>query len=135
MTITVDNASSNDTVIGYLKRHLRSNVLNGLYIHMRCATHIMNLVVGDGLKINDNAITRVRDAIRYVFFYYFLILCIIRLLKICYFSQSFFYEMQLDMCGLLLQGLSSLINVLKKRGLNVPRVCALMSRLVGTPHI
>lgn len=69
MTITVDNASSNDTAIGYLKRHLRSNVLNGLYIHMRCAAHIMNLVVGDGLKINDDAITRVRDAIRYVFFF------------------------------------------------------------------
>jgi hypothetical protein len=80
MIITVDKASSNDTAIGYLKRHLRSNVLNGLYIHMRCATHIMNLVVGDGLKLNNDAITRVRDAIRYVFVFHFLVLCVIRLL-------------------------------------------------------
>lgn len=33
---------------------------------MRCAAHILNLIVGDGLKIINPSIKRVCDAVRYV---------------------------------------------------------------------
>ncbi|KAL2225527.1 UNVERIFIED_CONTAM: Zinc finger BED domain-containing protein RICESLEEPER 2, partial [Sesamum indicum] len=70
-TITVDNASSNDGAMVYLKKKLENwgqNILGGKYVHMRCIAHIMNLVVQDGLKGKDEheAISRIRGAVRYV---------------------------------------------------------------------
>ncbi|XP_043806223.1 zinc finger BED domain-containing protein RICESLEEPER 3-like [Manihot esculenta] len=57
-TITVDNASSNDEAISYLKKKLANwgvSVTNSTYLHMRCMAHIINLVVQDGLKdVNDS---------------------------------------------------------------------------------
>ncbi|KAL4564899.1 hypothetical protein LXL04_028975 [Taraxacum kok-saghyz] len=52
-TITVDNASSNDLCIHYLKRRLNAwkhSVLDSQYLHMRCCAHILSLVIKDGLK-------------------------------------------------------------------------------------
>ncbi|KAK4596447.1 hypothetical protein RGQ29_014471 [Quercus rubra] len=49
-TLTVDNASSNEHE----------------FLHMRCCAHILNLIVGDGLKEIDASIARVREAVRYV---------------------------------------------------------------------
>jgi len=69
MSLTVDNARSNDLVVSYLRKrvnNLEGNVLNGEFLHIRCAVHILNLVVREGLKDIDAAITRVRAAIRYV---------------------------------------------------------------------
>lgn len=68
-TITMDNASSNDVVVGYLKRKLGSrdgNVLSCDFMHVRCVAHILNLVVNDGLKELDVSIQRIRDVVRYV---------------------------------------------------------------------
>ncbi|XP_019166614.1 PREDICTED: zinc finger BED domain-containing protein RICESLEEPER 2-like [Ipomoea nil] len=68
-SITVDNASSNDTAIGFLKKKLMSwgtSTVKGKYIHMRCIAHILNLVVQDGLKQCDSSVKRVREAVRYV---------------------------------------------------------------------
>ncbi|KAL2237286.1 UNVERIFIED_CONTAM: putative AC transposase [Sesamum indicum] len=70
-TITVDNASSNDGAMVYLKKKLENwgqNILGGKYVHMRCIAHIINLVVQDGLKGKDEheAISRIRGAIKYV---------------------------------------------------------------------
>ncbi|XP_050233558.1 zinc finger BED domain-containing protein RICESLEEPER 2-like [Mercurialis annua] len=68
-TITVDNASSNDQCIKYLQRRLNSwngSVLQGEYLHMRCAAHILNLVVKDGLSELDDSIVRIRTAVKYV---------------------------------------------------------------------
>jgi hypothetical protein len=46
MMITVDNASTNDTGIAYLKRHLgRTHIAKDNFLHMRCAAHIINLIV------------------------------------------------------------------------------------------
>ena len=68
-TVTVDNASSNDVGLQYLKRRLNSwkgTVLRGDHLHVRCVAHILNLVVKDGLnKINDS-IARIRHAVKYV---------------------------------------------------------------------
>ncbi|KAL5787808.1 hypothetical protein ACOSP7_004757 [Xanthoceras sorbifolium] len=54
-TITMDNASSNNTAILYIKRKLNSwkadgAILDGKYLHLRCCAHIVNLIVNDGLK-------------------------------------------------------------------------------------
>jgi hypothetical protein len=68
-TITVDNASSNDQAIAYMKRKLNNwggCVLNGDFLHVRCVAHIINLVVQDGLKEISDSIVRVRQAVRYV---------------------------------------------------------------------
>ena len=60
MTITVDNASSNDMKIQYLKKRLNSwtgTVLKGEFLHIRCAAHILSLVVRDGLsEVNDSIV-------------------------------------------------------------------------------
>jgi hypothetical protein len=67
MTVTVDNASSNDSGVGILRRQLQqTNIADGKYLHMRCAAHIINLIVQDGLKEVDLSIKRVRAAIRYI---------------------------------------------------------------------
>ena len=67
--ITFDNASSNNGAIIYIKKRLqiwKSAVCEGEFLHMRCSAHILNLIVGDGLKDLDRAIAAVRNAVRYV---------------------------------------------------------------------
>lgn len=68
-TITVDNATSNDVAVTYLKRKIVN--MNGLMgdgecFHMRCSAHILNLVVNEGLKDKHLSVTSVRDAVRFV---------------------------------------------------------------------
>lgn len=68
-SITVDNASANDVAVTYLKKKIKT--MNGLmgdgsYFHMRCCSHILNLVVLDGLKEKHTSVTSVRDAVRFV---------------------------------------------------------------------
>ncbi|XP_050919512.1 zinc finger BED domain-containing protein RICESLEEPER 2-like [Lathyrus oleraceus] len=68
-TITVDNATSNDVAVTYLKRKITN--MNGLMgdgecFHMRCSAHILNLVVNEGLKDKHLSVTSVRDVVRFV---------------------------------------------------------------------
>nr|XP_025677812.1 zinc finger BED domain-containing protein RICESLEEPER 2-like [Arachis hypogaea] len=68
-SVTVDNASSNDVAIKYLKQRLNSwnsIILNGEFIHMRCCAHIINLIVKEGLKKIDESVLRIRSAVKYV---------------------------------------------------------------------
>ncbi|KAK5833157.1 hypothetical protein PVK06_016971 [Gossypium arboreum] len=68
-TVTVDNTSSNDVAIGYLRKKFnprRGLVQNGKYLHMRCMAHIVNLIVVEGLKEMNKSVERVRGAVRYV---------------------------------------------------------------------
>ncbi|XP_019185280.1 PREDICTED: zinc finger BED domain-containing protein RICESLEEPER 2-like [Ipomoea nil] len=68
-SVTVDNASSNDTALGFLKKKLGSwgcTAVRCKYLHMRCIAHILNLVVQDGLKECDSSVKKVKDAVRYV---------------------------------------------------------------------
>ncbi|KAG2701851.1 hypothetical protein I3760_06G063300 [Carya illinoinensis] len=49
-TITVDNATSNDVAIDHVRRSIRDKeftILEGEFIHVRCAAHILNLIVCD----------------------------------------------------------------------------------------
>ncbi|CAL5212803.1 unnamed protein product [Lathyrus oleraceus] len=69
LSVTVDNASSNDVGIQHLKRWLHSQndiVLNGEYLHTRCCAHILNLIVKDRMKEFDDSIVRIRAAVRHV---------------------------------------------------------------------
>jgi hypothetical protein len=44
----------------------RTNVANGKYLQRRCATHIVNLIVHDGLKEVDLSVKHVRVATKYI---------------------------------------------------------------------
>ncbi|KAG7948001.1 hypothetical protein I3843_14G123500 [Carya illinoinensis] len=69
LTITVDNATSNDSAIDWLRtREIGSAdcIANHEFIHMRCTAHILNLIVSEGLKDVDDSIVRVRNLIKYV---------------------------------------------------------------------
>ncbi|XP_050260111.1 zinc finger BED domain-containing protein RICESLEEPER 1-like [Quercus robur] len=66
-TLTVDNASSNLTTIKFLQRVTKDwngAVLGNEYMHMRCCAHILNLIVGEGLKEIDAYVAKVREAVR-----------------------------------------------------------------------
>uniref|UniRef100_A0A803MX63 BED-type domain-containing protein n=1 Tax=Chenopodium quinoa TaxID=63459 RepID=A0A803MX63_CHEQI len=66
-SLTVDNASSNDVAVGYLKTHFHDKlVLEGSFFHMRCACHVLNLIVKDGLSSVKSSIARIPAAVRYV---------------------------------------------------------------------
>ena len=67
--ITIDNANSNHTCIQLLKDGLSSrwcDFFGGRYMHMRFITHIINLIVNDGLLHMKVSIKRVRKAVRFV---------------------------------------------------------------------
>ena len=64
-TLTIDNASSNDVAISYLKeatKMWKGTVLGNEFVHMRCCA----LIVTDGLKHHSKSIDRVHYAVRYV---------------------------------------------------------------------
>ncbi|KAL4566088.1 hypothetical protein LXL04_030198 [Taraxacum kok-saghyz] len=69
MTITVDNASSNDVAVNHLRNvlnHWECGVLKGAFLHMRCAAHILNLVVKDGLMDVNLSVKKIRTIVKYV---------------------------------------------------------------------
>ncbi|KAL4554031.1 hypothetical protein LXL04_039857 [Taraxacum kok-saghyz] len=69
MTITVDNASSNDVAVNHLRNvlnHWECGVLKGAFLHMRCAAHILNLVVKDGLMDVNLSVKKIRTLVKYV---------------------------------------------------------------------
>ncbi|KAM2197142.1 hypothetical protein EV1_000638 [Malus domestica] len=68
-SITVDNASANDTAIAYMKRRLKSNgtlLLDGAHLHMRCACHILNLIVKDGMTELSREIEGIRNCVKFI---------------------------------------------------------------------
>ena len=67
--VTVDNASSNDTALDFVLKKLMSygtSAVRVKYFHMRCITHVLNLVVNDGLKEAHALVKRAREVVRYV---------------------------------------------------------------------
>ena len=68
ITITVDNAKSNDVALDYLKKLEMKDgcMLGGRFLHMRCDAHILNLIVQEGLKGIHNSIVKVRNVVWYV---------------------------------------------------------------------
>ena len=66
-TITVDNCSTNDVMIRPLLNKLDTSslMLGGSMLHMRCAAHILNLIVQDRLSFIGDGIERIRDNVIY----------------------------------------------------------------------
>jgi hypothetical protein len=79
-TITLDNCSTNDSVmrnmVGTSNENLRqrmdtvkdklplsSCMLQGKLVHMRCACHILNLVVKDGISVMEHGIDSIRKIV------------------------------------------------------------------------
>ena len=53
-SFTLDNAAVNTAMINTLRKNLKTKgflVLGGKLFHFRCATHVFNLIVQDGLKV------------------------------------------------------------------------------------
>ena len=69
-TVTVDNASSNNTactaLVDDFKRHGHFLFSGGEFLHVRCIAHILNLIVWDGLKVVGKSVKRVRAAVRFI---------------------------------------------------------------------
>ena len=66
-TITVDNCSTNDAMIRLLLNKLDTSsfMFGGSMLHMRCAAHILNLIVQDELSLIGDGIERIRDSVIY----------------------------------------------------------------------
>lgn len=66
LTVTVDNAKANDVMIRYLHNMMSywdNHVLNGDYVHMRCCTHVLNLIVKED---KQGSISKIRHAVKWV---------------------------------------------------------------------
>ena len=67
-TIIVDNFSSNDGIINILSKKLSLNIsllLNGKVFHMRCAAHILNFIMKEGLDVIRVEIEKIHDSIAF----------------------------------------------------------------------
>jgi hypothetical protein len=64
-TVTLDNCTTNNNLIGAMKDNLPlpSLMLHGKLLHMHCAAHIINLIVKDGMTVMDKGIERVCDSV------------------------------------------------------------------------
>ncbi|CAN0830952.1 Zinc finger BED domain-containing protein RICESLEEPER 2 [Linum grandiflorum] len=64
-TITLDNCTTNDSLIKLVKQKLVlvNLIKDGELIHMRCSAHILNLIVRDGLDVIKEAIENIRDSV------------------------------------------------------------------------
>ncbi|XP_052197185.1 zinc finger BED domain-containing protein RICESLEEPER 2-like [Diospyros lotus] len=64
-TITVDNCSTSDSMIGKIKAKLNVGLFlnGGSLLHMRCSAHILNLIVKIGLDVIKHAIDNVRESV------------------------------------------------------------------------
>ncbi|XP_062114041.1 zinc finger BED domain-containing protein RICESLEEPER 2-like [Humulus lupulus] len=69
-TITVDNASSNDVAIRYLRKQFKEKekclIFYGKFLYMRSCAHIVNLMVTEGLKEKHGSIAAIRNVVRFV---------------------------------------------------------------------
>ncbi|XP_031483802.1 zinc finger BED domain-containing protein RICESLEEPER 2-like [Nymphaea colorata] len=68
-SITLDNCSTNDIMVTKLIEWLLEKdalVCNGKFFQVRCAAHILNLVVQDGVKEISDVIDKIRESIKYI---------------------------------------------------------------------
>jgi len=66
-TLTLDNCSTNDKVIPELVKKIGKSklMLDGKLLHMRCAAHILNLIVRDGLEVIKDSIAKIHESVAY----------------------------------------------------------------------
>jgi len=67
--LTLDNASANEVAVKDIISDLRANasstalICDGLFFHVRCACHILNLVARDGLSVITPTIENIRQLV------------------------------------------------------------------------
>ena len=64
LRFTLDNTLVNTSVVGYLRKKLVDRYLvhhSGKLLHVRCAAHVLNLVVQDGLDAMASVVDRIRE--------------------------------------------------------------------------
>nr|KAJ0227194.1 hypothetical protein LSAT_V11C100010100 [Lactuca sativa] len=66
MTITLDNAATNDKTIDFLVKKLPNLYDGGKHFLVRCMTHILNLIIKDGLKYQNYHVECIQKAVRYI---------------------------------------------------------------------
>nr|KAJ0190250.1 hypothetical protein LSAT_V11C800448860 [Lactuca sativa] len=66
MTMTVDNAKTNDAAINIIVKELPGIYENGKHFQIRCMAHIINLVVKMGLKHEVYHVKNLQDAVKYI---------------------------------------------------------------------
>ena len=66
-TVTLDNCSANDNMIGLMETRLgaANMLLKGKWLHMRCCAHILNLIVKDGMAVIGTAVAHIRESVAY----------------------------------------------------------------------
>ncbi|XVF77792.1 hypothetical protein PTKIN_Ptkin14bG0074900 [Pterospermum kingtungense] len=67
--VTVDNAAYNDAAVRMLKDNLSYHntlPLGGKLFHVRCCTHILNLLVQDGLSEIQDIIRNVHESVKHI---------------------------------------------------------------------
>lgn len=66
-TLTCDNATTNDAMISLLldKFNSTSHMWHPSLFHVRCAAHILNLIVRDGLDMIKGSIEKIRDSVAF----------------------------------------------------------------------
>ncbi|PLW09924.1 hypothetical protein PCASD_21479 [Puccinia coronata f. sp. avenae] len=68
--ITVDNASLNDVAVAQVSSILKDKSkyppdMQGKFFHVRCAAHVINLIVKDGLKTLATSISKICETVRH----------------------------------------------------------------------
>ena len=63
--MTMDNCSTNDAVIKIIldKFQRGALIMRGSMLHMRCAAHVLNLIVQDGFNVIGSCIEKVRESV------------------------------------------------------------------------
>jgi hypothetical protein len=66
-TVTLGNCTSNDKAMDILPDKLKTSslMINVKILHMCCASHILNLIVKDGMSVLEQGIERVRDSVAF----------------------------------------------------------------------
>jgi hypothetical protein len=62
-SLTLDNASANEVVVKEIILELNKHnplICDGLFFHIRCANHILNLVAKDGMSVMASSIKNIR---------------------------------------------------------------------------
>jgi hypothetical protein len=67
--ITLDNASNNNNFVSALKENIVGKHLllaEGKFFHCRCAAHVINLIVQEGLLAMSGVVKSIRESVKYV---------------------------------------------------------------------
>ncbi|KAH9668699.1 hypothetical protein KPL70_021496 [Citrus sinensis] len=65
----IEQSSANEACVIMLKSQLKIRkvvLANGDYLHMRCCTHIINLIIQDGLKTIEGELHKIIESVKYI---------------------------------------------------------------------